>query len=52
MLLNEKQSNFGKEINGNISLYSQYFSARAGSNVDTTYLYFLKLKKKYFTLSS
>ena len=32
-LLNEKQSNFEKEMDGNISLYSQYFSPGAGSNV-------------------
>ena len=50
--LNEKQSNFEKKMYGNISLYSQYFSAGTGSNVHTTYLYFLKLTKKYFILSS
>ena len=33
---------------GNISLYSQYFSPGAGSNVHKTYFYFLKLTKKYF----
>ena len=35
-----------------ISLYSQYFSPGAGSNVYKTYFYFLKLTKKYFILSS
>ena len=34
------------------SLYSQYFSPGAGSNVHKTYFYFLKLTKKYFILSS
>ena len=52
MLLNEKQSNLEKEMYGNISLYSQYFSPGAGSNVHKTYFYFLKLTKKYFILSS
>ena len=42
-LLNEKQSNLEKEMHGNISLYSQYFSPGAGSNVHITYFYFLKL---------
>ena len=51
-LLNEKQSNLEKEMYGNISLYSQYFSPEAGSNVHKTYFYFLKLTKKYFVLSS
>ena len=32
--LKEKQSNLEKEIYGNISLYSQYFSRGAGSNDD------------------
>ena len=32
MLLNEKQINFEREMYGNISLYSQYFSDGAGSN--------------------
>ena len=41
-LLNEKQSNLEKEMHGNISLYSQYFSPGAGSNVHITYFYFLK----------
>ena len=50
--LNGKQSNFEKKTYGNISLYSQYFSPRAGSDVHKTYFYFLKLTKKYFTLSS
>ena len=35
-LLNEKQSNLEKELHGNISLYSQYFSLGAGSNVHKT----------------
>ena len=47
-LLKEKQSNLEKEMYRNISLYSQYFLPRAGSNVHNTYLYFLKLTKKYF----
>ena len=51
-LLNEKQSNLEKEMYGNISLCSQYFSPGAGSNVHKTYFYFLKLTKKYFILSS
>ena len=42
---NEKQSNFEKEMYGNISLYFQYFLPGAGSNV---HVYFLKLTKKYF----
>ena len=46
-LLNEKQSNLEKEMYGNISLYSQYFSPGAGSNVHKTYFYFVKLTKKY-----
>ena len=33
-LLKEKQSKLEKEIYGNISLYSQYFSHGAGSNDD------------------
>ena len=33
MLLNEKQSNFEKEMYGDISLHSQYYSPGAGSNV-------------------
>ena len=41
-----------KQTYGNISLYSQYFSPGAGSNVHKTYFYFLKLTKKYFILSS
>ena len=45
ILLNEKQSNFEKEMYGNISLYFQYFLPGAGSNV---HVYFLKLTKKYF----
>ena len=45
--LNEKQSNLEKENNGNMSLYSQYFSPGAGSNVHKTYFYFVKLTKKY-----
>ena len=51
-LLNEKQSNFQKEIYGNISLYSQHFSPGAESNVHKTYFYFLKLTKKHFILPS
>ena len=50
-LLNEKQSNPQKTMYGNISLYSQYLSPGAGSNVYKTYFYFLKLTKKYFILS-
>ena len=49
MLLNEMQSNHEKEMYGNISLYSQYFSPGAGINV---HFYFLKLTKKYFISSS
>ena len=49
-LVYEKQSNLEKEMYGNISLYSQYFSPGAGSNVHKTYFYFLKLTKKYFIL--
>ena len=48
MLLNEKQSNFEKEMYGDFSLHSQYYSPGAGSNVQKTYFYFLKLPKKYF----
>ena len=48
MSLNEKQSNLEKEMYGNISLYSQYFSPGAGSNVHKTHFYFLKLKKMFF----
>ena len=44
-LLNENRSNLEKEVSGNISLYSQYFSPGAGSNVHRTYVYFLKLTK-------
>ena len=51
-LVNEKQSNLGKEMYGNISFYSQYFSPEAGSNVCKPCFYFLKLTKKYFILSS
>ena len=51
MLLDEKQSNLEKEMYGNISLYSQYFSPGAGMNVRKIYFYFLKLAKKYFILS-
>ena len=47
-LLKEKQSNLENEMYRNISLYSQYFLPSAGSNVHKTYLYFLKLTKKYF----
>ena len=50
--LNEKQSNLEKEICGNISLCSQYFSPGAGSNGLKTYFYFVKLTEKYFILSS
>ena len=48
MLLNEKQSNLEMEMYGNMSLYSQYFSPGAESNIHKTYFYFLKLMKKYF----
>ena len=51
-LLNEKQSNLEKEMYGNISLCSQYFSPGAGSNGLKTYFYFVKLTEKYFILSS
>ena len=37
MLVHEKQSNLEKEMYGNISLYSQYFSPGAGSNVCKTF---------------
>ena len=37
-----------KETYGNISSYSQYFSPGAGCNVHKTYVYFLKLMKKYY----
>ena len=47
-LLNENQSILEKEMYGNISLYLQYFSPGAGSNVHETNIYFLKLTKKYF----
>ena len=43
-LLNEKQSNLEKEMYGNISLCSQYFSSGAGNNGHKTYFYFLKKK--------
>ena len=36
-LLNEKQSNLKKEIYGNISLHSKYFSPGTGSSVHKTY---------------
>ena len=49
---NEKKGSLEKEMYGNISLYSQYFSPGAGNNVHKTYFYFLKLTKKYFILSS
>ena len=39
MLVNQKQGNLEKEIYVNISLYSQYFSRGAGSNVHKTYFY-------------
>ena len=39
MLLNQKQSNLEKETYGNISLYSQYFSTGAGSNVSTEHTF-------------
>ena len=52
MLLNEKQSNLEIKMFENISLYSQYFSPGAGSNVHKCYFSFLKLTKKYFILSS
>ena len=52
MLLNEKQSTIEKKMYGNISLCSQYFSPGAESNGHKTYFYFVKLTKKYFTLSS
>ena len=48
VLLNEKQSNLEMEMYGNMSLYSQYFSPGAESNIHKTYFYFLKLMKKYF----
>ena len=47
-LLNEKQNNLEKEMYGNISLCSQYFSPGAESNGHKTYFYFVKLTKKYF----
>ena len=46
--LNEKETNLEKEMYGKISLYSQYCSPGAGSNVHKTYFCFLKLMKKYF----
>ena len=49
-LLNEKQSSLEKEMYENISLYSQYFSPGAESNVHKTYFYFLKLAKILFHL--
>ena len=53
MLLNKKQSNLEKETYRNISLSSQYFSPKAGSNVHITYFLSLKtLTWKYFILSS
>ena len=36
-LLNEKQSNLEKKMYENISLYSQYLSPGAGSNVHKTF---------------
>ena len=45
-LLNEKQSNLEKEMYGNISLYSQFFSPGAGNNLHKTYL--LKTNEKVF----
>ena len=50
-LLNEKQANLEKEMYGNISLCSQYFSPGVGINVHKTCFYFLKLMKKYFIIS-
>ena len=47
MPINGKQNNLEKEMSGNISLYS-CFSPGEGSNVHETYLYFLKLTKRYF----
>ena len=44
-LLHEKHGNFEKEMCGNVSLYSQYFSPAAGSNVHKTYFYFLNEQK-------
>ena len=49
-LLNEKQSNLEKEMYGNISLCSQYFSPGAGSNLPKTYFYFIKLTKVFYLL--
>ena len=48
--LNEKQSNLKKGICGNISLYTQCFSPRTGSNVHKIYFSFIKLTKKHFIL--
>ena len=50
-LLNEKQSNLEKEIYGNISLYSQYFSPGAGSHVlcPQNILFILKTNEKVFS---
>ena len=37
-------------MSGNLSLYSEYFSPGAGSNVHKTYFYFLKLTSILFYL--
>ena len=49
-LLNEKQSNLEKEMYGNISLCSQYFSPGAGSNLPKTCFYLIKLTKVFYLL--
>ena len=55
-LLNEKQNNLEKEMYGNISLDSEYFSSRREviftKHTFTGPLYFVKLMKKFFILQS
>ena len=55
-LLNEKQNNLEKEMYGNISLDSEYFSSWREviftKHTFTGPLYFVKLTKKFFILQS
>ena len=50
-LVNEKQSDLKKEMYGNISSHSQYFSAGAGSNVQKTVQTPLEINKSSHSLS-
>ena len=49
-LLNEKQTNHEKCMYGNISLYCQYFSPEAGSNVHKKKLLLFNTNEKVFYL--